>query len=382
VAEEVDQESRTEDPTPRRREEARRQGQVPFSAELVGSAVLLGGVIGLIYLGPSMWDAMIALFRHDLARLLHGEFGVEWARELMQRATIQLLTVLTPFFGLLLAIGIGASVLQVGFQLNAEKMEPNFDRLNPASGFGRLFSMAAVVRGLLALLKVVALGFVAYWVVSGRGLIIASISANPLSGATATSWAIVMRLATYLSAAIVIVAILDYVYQRRRFEQSLRMTKQEVKEEMKREEGDPQIKARIRQIQRDRARRRMLSEVPKATVVVTNPTHYAIALRYDAPRDTAPMVVAKGHGVIARRIAELARRHSIPVLERPPLAKALYESVREGQAIPGPLFRAVAEVLAFVYRVRGATAPFVPTPKRPGGTVADLGNPGGNGAKT
>ncbi|HEV3439236.1 MAG TPA: flagellar biosynthesis protein FlhB [Gemmata sp.] len=353
MAEEVDKESKTEDPTPRRREEARRQGQVPFSSELVGSAVLLAGVMGLIYIGPSIWETMIGIFRHDLTRLFHAEFGLEGARELLQRTSILALTALTPLFGLLLAVGVGASILQVGFQINAEKMELNFDKLNPANGFGRLFSIASLVRGLLTLLKIIALAFVAFWVIEGRGVVLTSLSTNRLPGATASGWAIVLRLATYLSAAVTLVAVIDYIYQRRRFEQSIKMTKQELKEELKREEGDPQIKGRIRQLQRDRARRRMLAEVPKATVVVTNPSHYAVALRYEAPRDTAPVVVAKAHGPFARRIAELARRHSIPVLERPPLARALYAGVREGQAIPGPLFRAVAEVLAFVYRVRG-----------------------------
>lgn len=353
MAEEVDQESRTEDPTPRRREEARRQGQVPFSAELVGSAVLLAGVIGLINIGPSIWETMIGVFRHDLARLAYGEFGLEGARELLQRTSILVLTSLTPFFGLLLAVGIGASMLQVGFQINTEKLEFNFDRLNPANGFGRLFSVASLVRGLLTLLKIAALAFVASWVIEGRGLVLTSLSTYRLTGATASGWAIVLRLATYLSAAVALVSIIDYIYQRYRFEQSLKMTKQELKEELKREEGDPQIKGRIRQLQRDRARRRMLAEVPKATVVVTNPLHYAVALRYEAPRDTAPVVVAKATGALARRVSDLARRHSIPVLERPPLARALYAGVREGQSIPGQLFRAVAEVLAFVYRVRG-----------------------------
>ena len=354
MAEEVDRESRTEEPTPRRREEARRQGRVPFSMELVGSVVMLAGAVGLTYLGPALWQAMLGVFRHDLARLAHGEFGIVAVRELLQRNSVLILVALTPFFGLVLAAGVAISILQVGFQINPEKMEPDFDRLNPANGLGRLFSLASVIRLLLTLLKIVALAVVAYLVIEGRGLVIETLSSYQLSAGTAAGWSVVMRLALYLTSAVVLVAFIDYIYQRQRFEQSLRMTKQELKEELKREEGDPQIKGRIRQLQRERARRRMLAEVPKATVVVTNPLHYAVALRYNAPRDTSPVVVMKGTGALANRIAELARRHGIPVLERPPLARALYASVREGQAIPGPLFRAVAEVLAFVYRVRGS----------------------------
>lgn len=353
MAEEVDQESRTEDPTPRRRDEARRQGQVPFSAELVGSAVTLAGVIGLTYIGPTIWEAMTGVFLRDYPNLFHSDYPVEGAREMLQRNLIAVLSAMLPFFGLVLAVGIGASILQVGFQINTEKLELNLDRLNPTSGFGRLFSFASLFRGLLTLLKLVALAFVADWVIEGRAGVLLALSSYRLRAATLASWSVEMRLAAYLAAAVALVSVIDYIYQRYRFEQSLKMTKQEVKEELKREEGDPRIKARIRQIQRDRARRRMMAEVPKATVVVTNPTHYSVALRYNAPRDSAPVLVAKGQGVFAKRIAELARRHSIPVLERPPLARALYAGVREGQAIPGPLFRAVAEVLAFVYRVRG-----------------------------
>ena len=354
MAEEVDPESKTEDPTPRRREEARRKGRVPFSAELVGSLVTLAGVLGLMYIGPSVWDALITIFRSDLPRAGRGEFGTAEAAELIGRTGLRALAAMLPFFGLLLAVGVGAAVAQVGFQLNTEKLEPDLDKLNPANGLGRLFSVAALVRGLLTLLKVVALAGVAYVVLNGRGGLIASLGMSPrLAAVTPVAWSLITRLALYLSGAVAVVAVFDYAYQRRRFEQGLRMTKEELKQELKQEEGDPQIKARVRQIARERAQRKMLTEVPKATVVVTNPTHYAVALRYDAARDAAPVVVAKGKGAFALRIARLARDSGVPVLERPPLARALHAGVKEGQPIPGALFRAVAEVLAFVMKLRG-----------------------------
>ncbi|MDB5312210.1 MAG: flhB 1 [Gemmataceae bacterium] len=357
MAEEVDEESKTEDPTPRRREEARRQGQVPFSSEAVGSVVLLAGVVGLMNLGPAVGATMLDVFRHDLPRVFHPEFGPEEAQALIARVATRVLTALAPLLGLLVAVGAAAGVAQVGFQINTERLELNFDKLNPATGWKRLFSVSALVRGLLTILKVVALAGVAYWVVERRAGVITTISRDRVGGAAAAAWAVVLQLALYLSAAVALVAVLDYLHQRRRFEQSLRMTKQELKEELKQEEGDPQVKARIRQIQRERTRRRMMAEVPKATVVITNPTHFAVALRYDPARDAAPVVVAKGTGPFAKRIADLARAHAVPVLERPPLARALYSGVKEGQPIPGPLFRAVAEVLAFVYRVRGGGPP-------------------------
>jgi flagellar biosynthetic protein FlhB len=193
---------------------------------------------------------------------------------------------------------------------------------------------------------------VAYFVLKGRGGVILTLSRGRLAWAAPAVWTIVMRLAQYLCGAVVLVTVLDYLYQRYQFEQSLRMTKEEVKREQKEEGGDPQIKGRIRQLARERNRRKMLSAVPKATVVVTNPTHYAVALRYEPTSDPAPVVVARGTGGFARRIAEAARKSGVAVLQRPPLARALF-GVKEGQPIPGALFRAVAEVLAFVYRLRG-----------------------------
>jgi flagellar biosynthetic protein FlhB len=352
---EVDQEAKTEAPTPRRREEARRQGQVPFSAELVGSLVTFAAVLGLTYLGSDVWVVMLDVFREEIPHAFQPEFLIENAVALFFRTAVRLLAALLPLFGTLLAVGVVASVAQVGFQLNTEKLGPDFNRLNPASGVSRLFSVAALVRGLQTVLKVLALALVAYFVIKGRMGIIASLHRDRLAWAAPAAWTVVIRLALFLSGAVALVAILDYFYQRYRFEQSIRMTKEEVKRELKEEDGDPQIKARLRQLARERVRRKMLSAVPKATVVVTNPMHYAVALRYDAPRDTAPVLVAKGAGVFARRIAELARQSGVPVLERPPLARALYSGVKEGQPIPGVLFRAVAEVLAFVFRVRGVS---------------------------
>lgn len=312
----------------------------------------MAGVLGLRYLGPDLWETLLNVFRSDLPRAGHDDFGAAEAAELTGRTILRGMAALLPFFGVLLVVGVATTVAQVGFQINTEKLEPDLDKLNPANGLGRLFSVAALVRGLLTILKVIALAGVAYVVLDGRGGLIASLATGRLAGAAPVAWALVMRLALYLTAAVALVAILDYVYQRYRFEQSLMMTKEELKQELKQEEGDPMVKARIRQIARERTKRKMLTEVPKATVVVTNPTHYAVALRYDADRDSAPVVVAKGKGAFAIRIMKLARDAGVPVLERPPLARALH-SVKEGQPIPGVLFRAVAEVLAFVMRLRG-----------------------------
>lgn len=352
MAEDVDPESKTEDASPRRREEARKQGQIPFSAELVGAAVLLAAVIGLIYFGGDIGRTMFDIVRTDLRELSRPELSPRQVQDLCGQAMLRALAAMAPFFGSLLAAGVAASVAQVGLQFTPEKFEFKPEKLNPAEGAKRLFSVAALVKGGLGLLKVAAIGGIAYWVLEGRGGVITSLGRHSLAGAVGAAWDVVLRLALYLVGATAFIAAIDYLYQRRRFEQGLKMTKQEVKDEHKQEEGDPQLKARMRQLARERMKRKMLTAVPKATVVITNPTHYAVALRYDAG-DPAPVVVAKGAGAFAQKIRELARKHAIPLVERPVLARGIYATVKEGQAIPAALFQAVAEVLAFIYRLRG-----------------------------
>lgn len=358
MAEEIlDPESRTEEPTPRRREEARRQGLVPFSAELSGAAVLLGGLVGLNYLGPSLGSGFLAVVRYELrCPACQWEWDAATAQAWLTRALLQAVGLLLPLLGLLLLLGAVAGVAQAGFQINTEKLAPDFDRLNPAKGVRRLFSMPALVRGLLTLLKAAVLVAAAYWLVSGQWGVVSSLSQWPLAWSAAALWRVLMRLTMLLAGGVALIALLDYLYQRRRFELSLRMTREEVKRELREEEGDPHIKARIRQIQRERARRRMLAEVPKATVVITNPLHVAVALRYEASRDAAPVVLARGRGRFAEAIREAARRHSVPIVSQPLLARALFQAVREGQMIPPALYRAVAEVLAYLYRLRGEAA--------------------------
>ncbi len=351
MAEDVDPESKTEDPSPRRREEARKQGQIPFSAELVGAAVLLAAMVGLIYFGNDIGRTMLDIVRTDLKELHRDDLTPPAAQELVTRITLRALWAMAPLFGALLAAGVVASAAQVGLQFSPEKLEFKPDKLSPAQGAKRLFSVAALVKGGLGVLKVAAIGGIAYWIIEGRKGVILTLDRHSLGGAVGAAWEIVLRLGLYLVGAMALIAAVDYLYQRRRFETSLKMTKQEVKDELKQEEGDPQLKARMRQIARERMKRKMLREVPKATVVITNPTHYAVALRYDSG-DAAPVVVAKGAGVYAQKIRELARKYGVPLVERPVLARGLYATVKEGAAVPAVLFRAVAEVLAFIYRLR------------------------------
>jgi len=345
---------RTEEATPRRREEAREQGQVAHSQDFAGSILLLAGLVALVFMGRSIGGGLLDVFRNDLSRLLYDDMDTVRTRMLFLRLFIQGMLMLGGFFGMLVAIAILAGILQVGFHITPERLEVDFEKLSPARGWERLFSLASVVRGLLAALKLIGLAVIAYVVIRGRIGMIFSIGTGSLQHGVDSAWALTMRLALFMAGMLALLGLIDFIYQKQRFETSLRMTKQEVKEELKREEGDPMIKARIRQIARERARRRMLAAVPKATVVITNPLHLAVALKYEVGKGkNAPMVVAKGAGVLARRIVEIAREHGVPIIERPPVAQALYKFVAEDKEIPANFFKVVAEVLALVYRLRG-----------------------------
>jgi len=241
---------------------------------------------------------------------------------------------------------------QVGFQLTPHLLAFNWERLSPAQGWSRMLSMTSGVRGLVAVAKIVLVLAVAYWVLKSRAAEIGAVQQSTLMSTVGQAWKMAMHLALAVAGTLGVIGAADYVWQRWRLEQTLRMSRLEVKEEVKREEGDPQVKARVRKLQRDAATKRMLQDVPKATVVLTNPTHLAVALRYERGVMPAPKVVAKGAGFVAARIVMLARRHGVPVLERKPVAQALFKAVKVGQDIPVTLYHVVAEVLAYVLRFR------------------------------
>jgi flagellar biosynthetic protein FlhB len=358
-----DFESRTEPASPRRREEARQQGQVAVSQELIGALVLLAGLAVLALQGRALGGGLLDALRVDLPRLPSADLSIEAASALLAVQFERCLRLLGLFLGVLLATGLGASLFQVGFHVNPEVLSFKFEKLSPAQGATRLFSTAALVRGALSLVKVAGLVFLTVWLLRGRTGLVASLGQAGVGYAAVQGWGLVARVCLGVTGVLVLLGAIDYAYQRFRFERTLRMTRQEVKQELKNEEGDPLIRNRIRQLQREMARRRMMAAVPKAAVVVTNPTHLAVALRYERVRMKAPRVVAKGAGHVAARIVALARAHGVPIVEREPVARALYRAVKLDQEIPGSLFYAMAEVLAYVYRLRG----IVPAASRPAG---------------
>ena len=261
------------------------------------------------------------------------------------------------FLGGLFAIGLAANLAQAGFHINTESLGPKWERLNPAENWHKIISMQGVMRGGVSFLKVVVLGVVSWWVLSDRGPQFGALAEGMLGRSVSSAWSITIELVIDISAVLLVIGVADYGYQWYRNEMKLRMTREELKQERKEDDGDPHITAKRRQRAREIAtQRRMIQDVPKATVVITNPTHLAIALRYERGVDAAPVVIAKGHDQFAFQIASKARRHGIPVIERKPVAQALYKTVKVGQEIPQTLFVAVSEVLAYIYRLRGTNA--------------------------
>jgi len=352
MADESDFASRTEDPTPRRREEAAEKGQFAFSTELNTGIGLLVGVGGVALLAHTLGGGMLDQTRVGLTTMPSHEMPIDVVQNLLGNLFSRGLVIMGLFLGVTFAATLAVNFGQVGLRLNTDKLTLDWQRVSPLQ-LGRLLSWNKLMRGLFLMAKITAMAIVAWWILRKRGGEIAHLGDAGLGAAIANSWSLILRLALAMAATLVVIGVADYGYQRWHFERSLRMTKQEIKDEMKREEGDPQIKARIRKMQRDTAQRKMFTQVSKATVVVTNPTHLAIALQYDSATMTAPKVVAKGAGHIAKRIIELARSHGVPVIERKPLAQGLFKAVKVDREIPLGFYLVVAELLAHVYQLKG-----------------------------
>jgi flagellar biosynthetic protein FlhB len=344
---------RTEAPTPRRREEARKQGQIAVSADLNTGVLLLVFAIVLAVAARVIGGGLFEGVRFDLSRPCPSDLDPRTVQFVFAGVFVRTLQTLGLLLAMLFLGAVLIGVVQSGFAFYPDILSVRWERLDPANGLRRLFSLGSGVRAVTALLKVTVMSVLAYVVLRARFGEIGRLGDGTLGGALAVGWGVVSRLLLSIAVALLVVGVFDYVVQRVRLERQLRMTRQEAREEQKQEEGDPQIRARIRRLQREAAQRRMLQEVPRATVVITNPTHLAVALRYDRATMGAPKVVAVGAGYVAERIIETARRHNVPVVENRPLAQALFRIGKLDREIPTALYQAVAETLAFVYRLRG-----------------------------
>jgi flagellar biosynthesis protein FlhB len=346
---------RTEKPTSKRLREARDKGKLPRSRDLGQAAALLASVMTLSWLGGSMHQTLVNALRQSLRRMGENPMAGIGPNEVVSIASSCLLTigaVTGPLALATVAAIVAAQTVQGGFVFASEALTFDLNRLNPAEGIKRL----GPSQGGIALLKAfLATSVIAYigWKAVTAGLA-DSVGLTRLSAVAAAEvgWAETLALLRKAALALFVLAGADYGVQRWQFMRGQRMSKQEIKDEHKLQEGSPEVKGRVRRIQRDLVRRRMMSAVKKATVVVTNPTHYAVALEYNRAIMAAPRVVAKGRGFVALRIRELAREHGVPIIENPPLARALHKHAEVGDVIPAALFEAVAEVLAYLIKLR------------------------------
>lgn len=356
---------RTERATPKRLQDAKRKGQVARSRELNTAMVLTAAALVLYGFGPSLGQGLIGFMERSLA-LGPADLADPGAMlHRMQAATGDMLRLWTPFVLGVIGAALLAPALLGGWAFSAEPLIPKLERLSPIKGFGRIFSLRGLVelaKAIAKLLLIAGVGALVLW--SYRAEVLAapaaSVSQDMLAAFRLFGVALLL-----LSAATFLIAVLDVPYQLWDHGRQLRMTRQEVRDELKELEGRPEVKSRVRQLQRELSRRRMMDEVPKADLVVTNPTHYAVALRYEPLKSGAPRVVAKGADLLAAQIRNLARAHGVPVVEAPSLARALYRGVKLDQEIPASLYLAVAQLLAYVYQLRSARESGMREPEPP-----------------
>jgi len=361
---------RTEQPTAKRLEQARERGQVPRSTDLGAAAVLLAAAGGLKLLGGWCGGQLHALMRSGLSLPRERALDESTALAAFGSAATHALIACAPFFGVTVLAALAAPLALGGRGFHPQALIPDFSRLSPGAGFARMFSPGGGVELVKAFAKFLLLALIAACVLWQQSGAIQSLGSQSAPAAIAHAASLTGSALLLLAAGMVLIAAVDVPWQLWRYMQGLRMTREEVREELKESEGSPEVKGRIRKLQNERARRRMMREVPKADVVVVNPTHFAVALRYDEQRMRAPIVVAKGQDLIAARIREIATEHRVPIFEAPPLARALHRHVEIGAEIPAALYVAVAQVLTYLAQLRAARSAGSAPPPPPAIDVA------------
>jgi flagellar biosynthetic protein FlhB len=355
MSEERKEQERTEEATPKRREEAREKGQVAKSRELASVAVLGASLIYFYFGASGLITRMMEMMKSHFMRSGTLKLTIESVQPFAMDIVLQAFIILAPFLIIMIVASLAANVLQVGFMFSTQSIMPEFSKIDPIKGFARMFSVRSLAELIKNILKIAIITAVAWFTV--RNEIAGTL---PLPEYEVGDIAIFIGLVSFKILimtcwVLVALAILDYVYQKWEFERGLKMTRQEIRDENKHTEGDPLIKGRIRRLQRDNARKRMMAAVPKADVVITNPEHLAVALSYKPESMDAPVVVAKGADFIAEKIREIAKAHHVPLIENKPLAQVLYKMVKVDEVIPEAMYKAVAEILAHVYSLKQNT---------------------------
>lgn len=347
----ADRDEKTEPATPRKRQEARSKGQVARSQDLTSAVLMLAAFLSLYLLGPKIWLTLLAMTRYALSGdfLPKSENLLPYAGAMATGA----FRLLVPFLIILFVALLVALLAQVGLLFSWDPVTPKLSRLNPISGIQRLFSLSSLMTAFTNIGKLLAISAVGYASMMGSAAAVLYAFTFGYSDLFRLGSSLVFDLSMRLGAAMLVLALLDLVWQRYKHQRDLRMTKEEVKDEMRNMDGDPQIRRRRREVQMQLSMARLRKEVPTADVVVTNPTHFAVAIKYDAEIMAAPKVVAKGADYAALRIRQLALEFGIPIVQRPPLARMLFADVEVGGLVPERLYRAIAEVLAYVYELTG-----------------------------
>ncbi|MEX2462220.1 MAG: flagellar biosynthesis protein FlhB [Paenibacillaceae bacterium] len=344
---------KTESATPKRRQEARKKGQVAKSSELPGAFILFFTFLSFIMFGSFLKERFFKIFNVTFTDYLQSDITISNVTVLFGNLLVEGLILLSPIFFVTMFIALMGNYLQIGLLFTGDPLLMKFSKINPLAGAKKIFGLRSIVEFLKSMLKLTIVGVVVYITLSAQINQILKLSHLSLENTLSFVASITVKLGITIGLILMVLAIFDYIYQKYEHEKSMKMSKQDIKDEYKKSEGDPLIKGKIKERQRKLAMQRMMQEIPNADVVITNPTHYAIALKYNASAMEAPKVIAKGKDYVALKIREIAKDNGIVLMENKPLARALYNQVELGDSIPADLFQAVAEVLAYVYKIKG-----------------------------
>ncbi len=358
-AEDANGAEKTEQPTAKKLDDARKEGQVAKSQEIATAFTLLALFVIIRVIYPFMGTNFETLFERvynsipNVARTYDGMLPVAYIRSILTNAIITMLLISAPFFIIAFIIAFLSDLVQVGFKPTSKPLQPKLSKLNPISGMKKIFSARKLFDLGKSILKLVVMGAVIFSFFTGRTESLFLLYDMPLKQAIGLMGNLIIDLGLRIAAAYMVIAFVDLIYQRRKFNKDMMMTKKEVKDEYKNSEGDPAVKGAQKRRMMEASRRRMMQQLPQADVVITNPTHYAVAIKYDAEESDAPVVVAKGADYLAQKIKEIARDNKVEIVENKPLARMLYANVEVGEMVPPELYKAVAEVLAYVYHLQG-----------------------------
>jgi flagellar biosynthetic protein FlhB len=343
---------KTEQATPKKREESRKKGQVGKSADVTTALMLFMMFLFFWFIGSFFGEQLLKIFSHSFRENMLLEVTERSVYDMFISLLIQAAMILGPVLVVALTAALIANYVQVGFLFSTEAIAMKLERINPLQGFKKIYSLRAIVEMLKSILKISLVGFVTFLVLWLNRDQLLSLSQISVAAAVSIIAGFLVQMGLFASIALLFLSIFDYVYQRYDYEKNIRMSKNDVKDEFKKTEGDPEIKSKIKEKQRQMSMQRMMQEVPQADVIITNPTHFAVALKYEGDKMDAPVVIAKGADFLAVKMKEIAKKHDIVVIENRPLARTLYAQTDIGNPIPDEFFKAVAEILAYVYRLK------------------------------